>query len=693
MLLGYGQSLLRGSLLLLLVCGACRTPSHSSKVLEVETPADTELSRYEQVRIRGLAAAKSCGTFTAAEGIAVTRRENGEAAEGTIRVLVDNPTSEVFIIGDFNQWGATKTAADRLKPVDGTPYFEGKVRVLKHKMEYRLLVNGEPLLDPSASMFSTASSREENGQAPTPAYLNSIFWDFGRQNAYVAGVPSVDLRSKPLIIAESEVLELSRQWKYQGVAGPKKLHDTYRFVAESGIVKELNQAGYNAVEFLPFNTSMDGDHWHYRYQVYGLFAPDSRYGNPDEFAMMIDAFNKAGIAVIMDAVVGHYPYQGNDGIRDLSKVGLHKWKLPSGEPLFGSVQSPWGTNRYDYANPAVRRFLSDSILSMMCRYGISGVRFDNLDGIRLYEGAGGGGPDFLKELMTEIRSYRPESVLIAEMFFGYDGVMKRLDQGGFGIGFRTHSDYFDFLKDNMQKPTELVDMDRLRNAIRGPFEWKEAPRVQYATNHDEAANPRDGATGKYLATLLNSGSWYYVERKTTAFGALTMLSSSAYLDMPQMRLLQEGSFNDNSAVEWGLKDIESQKNVYTYFADLSKLVRDQPAFAFHNYDADIENHVDTEDGRRIISVRRKDNATGKTFFGIINLSHVGTANYKFGVNATGAFKMALDSDAKAYGGTGELAKRLQSGVILANGPAMHGKSASVVLPYLAPYAAVVLESP
>jgi 1,4-alpha-glucan branching enzyme len=73
------------------------------------------------------------------------------------------------------------------------------------------------------------------------------------------------------------------------------------------------------------------------------------------------------------------------------------------------------------------------------------------------------------------------------------------------------------------------------------------------------------------------------------------------------------------------------------------------------------------------------------------MSHVAIANYKFGVNATGAYKVVLDSDLKAYGGTGELKKRLPMDVVMAEGAAMHGKTTSLSLPYLAPYATVVLE--
>jgi 1,4-alpha-glucan branching enzyme len=217
--------------------------------------------------------------------------------------------------------------------------------------------------------------------------------------------------------------------------------------------------------------------------------------------------------------------------------------------------------------------------------------------------------------------------------------------------------------------------------------------VTYVTNHDEAANRRDGATGSYVATLLKNAhqDWFYVEKKTMAYGAAAMLSSSAYLDMPQMRLLQEGTFTDNSAVDWSLLGHKSQQQVYAFFADLSQAVQTRPAFAFHNLHENIENHVDTFSGWRIVSFMRRDAATGKKLYAVVNFGHVGVSGYQFGVDASGDFKLVINSDAKKYGGSGEFEKRSPSGSIAAGGDGRHGKSHTMTLPYLAPYSALLLE--
>jgi 1,4-alpha-glucan branching enzyme len=678
----------------------CRTPGSKAGASGILTSGGNSqgLAFYEATRILNLKPEKSCRDFKAQVGITVTRRDGqAQAKAGRIRVLSDNPNNEIYIIYAGNEWGEKKTDADRLLPVANSPFFEGSIQDLKHGMEYRLLVNNKQLLDPAALLYTTPSYYKKIGDPRSTPFLNSVFWDFDRPEAYKMTTTSVDLRTEPLIIAESEVMELVRKWPRPGGGGqgPARLQDTYSFVASSGVIDELKRSGYNAVEFLPFNTSMDGEHWHYRYQVYGLFAPDSRYGDPDDFEKMMDAFNKAGIGVIMDAVVGHYPFKGNNGIRSLEPIGLHNWKKSDGKSLYGNVASPWGTNRYDYANPFVRRFLTDSIMTMMCRYGISGIRFDNLDGIRLYDGPGGGGPEFLKELVDDLRAYRPESILIAEMFFGYSPVMQRRDEGGYGINFRTHSDFFDFIKDNMLKNTEAVDMGRLRAALRNPWDWQEAARVQYITNHDEAANGRDGATGSYPAALIkgpNNTGWQYVEKKTIAFGSLAMLSGSAYLDMPQMRLLQQGSFNDDSAVDWSLLQLDSQKAVYQYFAALSNFIKSEPAFAFSNFHPNIENHIDTEFDQRIISLARFDKKTEKAVYAVINLGHKEASNYPIGINQSGVFRLVISSDSTAYNGSGRLEKKLPSGVLNAGITPFQGKTNSLTIPYVAPYSISVWES-
>ena len=672
----------------LVVTSACRTANGPAANVSLKSAGDVgHVKPPPPTALAGTAdnwdtsGRKGCDQFQAAQGFTVTKRDaEGAAVEGTLRVLAGDPADVIYLVGDFNKWGAERTAEDRLSPVAGTPYFEGRVRALRHLMEYRLELNGLSVLDPAAPLFSNRAA----AAAPLKP-LNSVFWDFDHVGAYKATASTIDLRAKPAVIAEGEVYEMARKWPRGGAIGPISPALTYRFVGTSGLIEELKRAGYNAVAFLPLNASDDGDLWRNRFRVYGPFAPDARYGDPDDFKMMVDAFNKAGIAVIMSGAISQYPVNGNnaDGhaaARDLAGIGAQHWRRADGKALYGDVDAVSGSKLYDAANPVIRRFLADSVTHMVCRYRFSGVRLDR---------SGDVSSEFFDELKTELRRYRPDMMIIAEPKAGVKAVVRKsIDGGRSDAGLP--GTLFDFLNDSILLPTAGVDMERLHGALRAPLGAKDAPHVQYAMNLDDAAAQRSGSTGAYLGSLLGGSGDYYVERKTMAFASLTMLASSAYLDMPQLRLLQEGTFDANPAVDWNLKRQESQGRSWHYFADLATFVQRQAAFAAVNLDGDIENHIDTTEGRRIVSLRRVDKKTGKVILAIVNLGHVALSNYGVGVDAVGTYRVAIDGDDRQYGGTGELEKRLPLAAVDADGSPLHGKAHSLTLPFLGAYSAVVL---
>ena len=276
------------------------------------------------------------------------------------------------------------------------------------------------------------------------------------------------------------------------------------------------------------------------------------------------------------------------------------------------------------------------------------------------------------------------------MFFGNDKVTAAKDQGGLGINWRTNSDLFDWFKDNLQKRTEEIDIAKLAGVVRGPWQWHEATRTNYPTSHDEAANRRDGATGAYLASLLkgDDGSWPYVERKTKLTAAAAMFFGTAYMDMPQMRLLQEGSFYSNPGVQWDLRYQDSQRKIRDFLANISWTVKDNEAFGIQNFHPNVENHYD--DANKVISGLRVNFRDGKKYYAIFNFGHNGITNYTFGVDSTKNFRIIVDSDRSEFNGSHELARRLPQGTLPTQSWGAHGKPRSLQIPYLAPLSTVWL---
>ncbi len=646
-----------------------------------------DLKQYELIRILDLKPAKDFKNFAPAEGIFVTQRDGqGHATEATIRVLADNPNEVVEVVGDFNSWGLHGTLHLHPDPADPR-YVIGNMTNIFHGMQYRLLINGQQLIDPAALVQATPEFNLKMKGNAEP-YLNSAFWDIEGQGKYIPKSKPVDLRRSAVAVTEIDIAALVKNWRHGNQVGPKSRGETYNFVTQSGIIPFLKSWGINAIEFLPLTASVDGDVWSYRYLNFAPFAVDSRWGTPKEFARMVDAFNQAGIAVVLDVVPAHFPYYGNQGPRDLSKLGMQNFRKADGRSLFGETKSEWDTRRYDFQNPYVRRYLIDGMLNAIKYYGIGGFRIDNYMGIQ----AQPGGVQFLKELISEIRAYAPATWINGETFGGDNSVTRSLDLGGQGASTHNYGDFFfGAVYPFAKRRTEELDMNVLRNIIRSPYGWKESATLYNVTNHDEASNGTGGgANGAYFASLVSGGRKEDMIGKTRAWSALGMLASSFYLDMPQLRILQQGTFYKNAAVEYDLLNDPDISHLAQYLGDLTQYYTSHPEFAFYNTHPDIENHVDND--HKVATLHRIDRQSNRDLYAVINMGHHEIRNYRFGVPSEGgSYAIVLDSSGAKYGGPNENARVTQQRPLSVENIGAHGRSHSLNLPYLPPYGVLILE--
>lgn len=131
----------------------------------------------------------------------------------------------------------------------------------------------------------------------------------------------------------------------------------------------LKSLGVTAVEVMPI-----GDfpgRWSWGYDGVLLFAPDSRYGRPDDFRAFVDRAHALGLAVLLDVVYNHFGPDGN--------------YLPLLAPAHTDLHTtPWG-NAIDYGRrdeASMRDFVLANVRMWINEFHLDGLRIDAAHEIR-----------------------------------------------------------------------------------------------------------------------------------------------------------------------------------------------------------------------------------------------------------------------------------------------------------------------
>ncbi len=142
---------------------------------------------------------------------------------------------------------------------------------------------------------------------------------------------------------------------------------TYAGVAER--LDHLASLGVTAVELMPL-ADFPG-RWGWGYDGVLLFAPESRYGRPEDLKALVDAAHARGLAVFLDVVYNHFGPEGNY---------LHRYA-----PGFFSARhrTQWGDG-INYDGPGsevVRSFMIHNALYWLTEFHLDGLRLDAVNAI------------------------------------------------------------------------------------------------------------------------------------------------------------------------------------------------------------------------------------------------------------------------------------------------------------------------
>ncbi|MCR5011689.1 MAG: 1,4-alpha-glucan branching protein GlgB [Lachnospiraceae bacterium] len=426
---------------------------------------------------------------------------------------------------------------------------------------------------------------------------------------------------------------------------------TYREFADR-ICEYLTHAKYTHIELMgilehPFDGS-------WGYQVTGYFAPTSRYGEPEDFAYLINKLHNMGVGVILDWVPAHFPKDA---------FGLANF---DGEPLFEHPDSrlgehpDWGTKIFNYSKTEVRNFLIASALYWLREFHIDGIRVDAVasmlyldygkrDGQWVANKYGGNenldAIEFFKHMNSVIHGLNIGAITIAEESTAWPKVTARPEDDGLGFTFKWNMGWMhDFCEYMKLDPYFRKDN---HNKMTFAMSYNCAEKYILPLSHDEVVHLK--------CSMVNKMPGYQVDKYANlrvGYAYMFGHAGKKLLFMGQ-DFAQEREWSEKRELDWFLLENKLNRGMLNFTEELLKLYRENRCL--YELDDSWEGFewVNANDNyRSTYSFIRKSKDGKNNLIFIFNMTPMELQDYSVGVPKKGKYKLILNSDEERFGGNG-----------------------------------------
>ena len=481
-----------------------------------------------------------------------------------------------------------------------------------------------------------------------PPNTASIVWDLEydwQDKDWLATRKDKNGLDKPYSVYECHI----GSWKKRA-GGAESL--TYREMADD-MVNYVKEMGFTHIEFMPVMEHPYFPSW--GYQITGYFAPTSRFGLPEDFMYLVDKFHQAGIGVLLDWVPSHFPNDAH-GLADFDGTHLYD----HADPRQG-FHPDWKSCIFNYGRNEVRSFLISNALFWLKRYHIDGLRVDAVASM-LYldysrdEGQWipnkyGGNENleaiaFLKEFNEAVYKEVPDAVTIAEESTSWSGVSRPTYTGGLGFGQKwmmgwMHDSLNYFKKDPVHRRYH-------HNEITFSLVYAFTENFMLPLSHDEVVHGKGAVISR-----MPGDEWQ-------KFANLRLLYGFMFTHPGTQLLFMGGEFGQTSewslekGLEWDLLQYDYHKGVQQWYKGLNHFYQQCPALYEKQFDQDGFEWIDLGDHQNsVLSYIRKGEDEEKPLIVICNFTPIVREGYKVGVPFKGTYKEVLNSNEKAFGGSGD----------------------------------------
>ena len=562
-----------------------------------------------------------------------------EGKKGTIFSVWAPNARAVSVMGDFNGWNTT---SHPLAPRwDGSGIWEGFIPGVGDGALYKygiISAQGEMLQKGDPFAFSW----EEPPKSASRVFsIDDYSW---RDEKWMLERPQRQALNAPFSIYEVHL----GSWQRMVEEGGRFL--TYSELALR-LVNYVLEMGFTHVEFMPVMEHPFYGSW--GYQTVGYFAPTARYGAPQEFMALVDAFHAAGIGVILDWVPSHFPTDAH-GLSRYDGTCLYEHEDPR-----KGFHPDWKSSIFNYGRNEVRSFLLSSAHFWVDRYHADGLRVDAVasmlyldysrkDGEWIPNEFGGRenleAIEFIRKMNASLYADYPGVQVIAEESTSWPMVSRPNWLGGLGFGLKwnmgwMHDTLSYFSRDPIYRKYH-------QNNLTFGMWYAYTENFMLPLSHDEVVHGKGslyskmpGDTWQKLANLRLLQGWQYV------FPGKKLLFMGG--EFGQIR-----EWNHDDSLDWHLLHHWEHNGVRLWMADLNHFYKTESALWAQDFERIGFQWVDCGDQEAsVLSFLRRD-GEGRILLCVANFTPVPRTDYRIGVPEAGVWAEVLNSDAEFYGGGG-----------------------------------------
>jgi 1,4-alpha-glucan branching enzyme len=548
--------------------------------------------------------------------------------------------SRVAVVGDHNQWDGR---VDLLTPQSNSGIWAGFVPHVRPGTCYKFEIHGQdghllPLkADPYARQMQHAPDTASIVAAPSGYVWQDADWMAHRRDR----AQSHPYHEAPVSIYEVHLAS----WKRHGdgtVLG-------YAALA-ADLLSYVKHMGFTHVQLMPVSEFPFEGSW--GYQPLGLYAPSTRFGDPDGLRAFVDSAHQLGIGVLLDWVPGHFP---NDAHGLAYFDGTHLYE--HADPRQG-YHPDWNTCIFNYDRAEVRSYLLSNALYWLDEFHVDGLRVDAVASM-LYldysrrEGEwipnvhGGrenlGALALVRDVNQRAYTRHPGIMMIAEESTAWPGVTAPVDVGGLGFGFKWNMGWMnDTLRYLGREP---IHRAHHHNELTFGILYAYSENFILPLSHDEVVHGKrsilekiPGEDWEKFATLRTflAFQWTHPGKKLIFMGS---------------EFAQRNEWSHTRSLDWHLLAEAAHQGIHATVRDLNALYQREPALWRDDRTSAGFEWVDADDHLHSVYSYWRRAADATPILCLFNFTPVARYGYRVGVPAPGWYKELLNTDAAHYRGS------------------------------------------